>query len=158
MPQVPLTEWGYGKHGTTYTACAENLYATSAAFKRDMDRFVSDSKGKDQATFNAAATASLLSHVEFSWISVQMYYEQPHILGTSIQTLYEFIRGTVASAAMKEISGQAKLVLAATEESVYAPIAQYFVSGSGALLFDDYVYDTHSPFTYYTAVKYSLFN
>ena len=59
---------------------------------------------------------------------------------------------------MKEISGQAKLVLAATEESVYPPIAQYFVSGSGALLFDDYVYDTHSPFTYYTAVKYSLFN
>ena len=43
-------------------------------------------------------------------------------------------------------------------ETAYVPIAQYFVSGSGALGNDSYIFDTHGAFTYYTAVKYNLFN
>ena len=161
MPQVPLTEWGYGKHGTTYTACAENLYATSGSFQRDVDRFVSDSKGKDHATYNAAGTTSLLNYVRTNWGSVQQYYEQVSMSSTyAYERLHTFLRDTVATAVMSNFLGQLSIFTESTGlmETVYVPIAQYFVSGSGALGNDSYIFDTHGPFTYYTAVKYSLFN
>ena len=34
----------------------------------------------------------------------------------------------------------------------------FFVSGSGSVGYDDFVYNAHTPYTYYTAVKYGLFN
>lgn len=39
----------------------------------------------------------------------------------------------------------------------YTTIATFFVSGSGSVGYDDFVYIAHSPYTYYTAVKYGLF-
>ncbi len=126
-----------------------------------MDRFVSDSKGKDQATFNAAATASILDYVGRRWETLQQYYELVSMSGNNTrETLYTFLRGTVAPAAMSEVLGSIDIFLESVGlvSTVYVPIATYFVSGSGALIFDNYIYDTHSPFTYYTAVKYSLFN
>ncbi len=38
------------------------------------------------------------------------------------------------------------------ENSEWAPELE-----SGKLWFDDYIYDAHTAFTYYTAVKYGLF-
>ena len=161
VPQVPLTEWGYGKHGTLYTACAEDLYKTSPAFQKDVDRFVSDSNEKDQATFNAGGTASLVSYVQTKWGTLQQYYEQ--VSASSIdsdETLYTFLRGMVAPAAMKKFIGQLSIFVESRGlvDTAYVPIAQYFVSGSGALGYDSYIFDTHGAFTYYTAVKYNLFN
>lgn len=76
------------------------------------------------------------------------------------QTLYTFFRNIVAPAAMGDGVAGYKL-LCETDSATYTyytTIARYFVSGSNAIFFGvDYIYDTHSPFTYYSAVKYGLF-
>ena len=129
-----------------------------------MNRFVSDANGRSNASFNLSGVMDLLDYVKENWTNVQDYYEEDHVIfisstypyHTTYSTLYNFIRNTVAPAAMKESTSN--LVAAALNGVEFQKIALFFVSGSGVLFFDDYIYDTHSPFTYYTAEKYKLFD
>ena len=163
VPQVPLTNWGYGKHGITYTITAGNLYNNNISFKNDMKRFVFDSKGRNDASFNLSGTNNLLSHVSNHWGSVQAYYTLIHKNATNTNhTLYTFFRNIVAPAAMDEsISDQLALFGESgnTDITYYTPIAQFFVYGGGAPLpgWQNYIYDTHHAFTYYAVVRRGLF-
>ena len=160
VPQVPLTAWGYGKHGITFTVTAEDLYANNTAFKNDMDRYTQDSRGKSNATFTSSGTSSLLNYVSARWGTVQEYYEEVHLSGANNnETLYTFFRGTVAPAAMGGNLATVELLIEAIGlvHTDYTTIATFFVSGSGAAGYDDYIYNAHHAFTYYTAIKYSLF-
>lgn len=52
-------------------------------------------------------------------------------------------------------------MIAFTFSEVYGKIARFFILGSDARdwpIFQDYIYNTHCAFAYYTAVKYGLFN
>jgi len=127
-----------------------------------MQSYLVSSKGRSDANFNLSATNNLVNYVSGKWGNVQEYYEEEHIIympagdaGPTYTTLYDFFRNTVASAAMGEsIDGLFTTALTGQE---YQTIAFFFISGSGKLWFDDYIYDAHHAFTYYTAIKYGLF-
>ena len=157
VPQVPLSAWGYGKHGITYTVTAGDLYESSAAFQSNVDRYLHDSKGKEKANFNLTGTNSLLDYVSENWATVEQFYTKVN-RDAMLQnyTLYLYFRDVVATAAM----GTSIAILkdcGNVDISIYTPIAQFFVQGSGILLWQDYIYDTHHAFTYYTAMTYGLF-
>ena len=156
---MPLTSWGYGKHGITYTKTAGTLYSGNTSFKNAIDTFLSDSN-KANASFNLSGTQNLLSYVSGKWANVQQYYEADHIIFNSSQmtiysTLYNYFRNFVAPAAIGEDTSG--LVITAIDGGEYTTIARFFATGSGELWFDDYIYDAHCAFTYYNAIKYGLF-
>jgi hypothetical protein len=75
-------------------------------------------------------------------------------------TLYDFSHNVVAKAAMGNTLARLELVSKA-ENYFFGPIARFFVGGGGVpipiSIFQNYIFDTHHAFTYYTAVKYGLF-
>ena len=164
VPQVPLANWGYGKHGITYTKTAGTLYTNNpSTFKSAVDTFMSDS-GRGNANFNLSDTTFLLSHVYSKCDTVQKYYNTVHyanILDSNAyyNSIYGFMRSHVAPAAMGDMAqGAYLLTLIANGGPAFAPIAAYFVKGSNVFFFGvDYIYTAHCPFTYYTAVKCGLF-
>ena len=92
VPQVPLSAWGYGKHGITYTVTAGDLYESNSSFKNDMNRYVKDSRNKDSVAFEFARTASLLTYVSNRWNTVQNYYGVEYSTANSGKhTLYTFL-------------------------------------------------------------------
>jgi len=162
VPQVPLPAWGYGKHGITYTKTAGILYTSNASFKNDINSFLSSSN-RSAASFALSSTQSLLSYVSSNWGTVQKYYTQIYkdVTGTD-KTLYDFFRNTVAPAAMGDnLTAYYNIFREGGNVNItyYTQIANFFLGGSGAPVpfWNDYIYDAHSPFTYYTAVKYGLF-
>ncbi len=88
------------------------IYVNSVAFRNDMDRFVNDSRGKENAEFSLSETSSLLNYVYPRWNTVQKYYEEVHASGSNNgETLYTFFRGTVARAAMSNSLATVELLL-----------------------------------------------
>ncbi len=129
------------------------------------------------ADFNYAATQSLLSHVADKWEDVDAYYNNSCFNGETLpgtsfpadlsqaanplrwMTLYDFMHDEVAKAAMGDVVGMAMVAGKVLNFNYFfGPIALFFVGGSGQLIFESYVFDTHEAFTYYTAVKLGLFN
>ena len=164
VPQVPLADWGYGKHGKTFTKIAKGLYNNNMMFGLDMERFLWYSRGILNVNFELTGTQSLLSHVSNTWKTVQDYYQTYHTtnsinpLSEKI-TLYQYFREHVALAAMNDTAAKIALFLnqfSYFTNSNFKQIAQYFVDGSEMFL--NYIENAHHAFTYYTAVKYGLFN
>jgi hypothetical protein len=163
VPQVPLSKWGYGKHGIAYTKIAETLYSNSnnSKFKEDMDKFLSDSE-KGSASFDLESTTSLLDYVYDKWGSVDVYYTKKRYTSAPLikTTLYKFFRNVVAPAAMEGKMGMAALGAEAIKllGSDYAPIARFFIAGNAnAPFMSKRIYHTHVAFTYYDAIKHGLF-
>lgn len=172
VPQVPLAGWGYSKHGITFVKTAGDLYENNVSFKNDLDVYAADSN-KKSVSFNLSGTSSLISHVQLHWENLESYYKDPRIFTRTEEqcitnnltiptyndtyiTLYNFFRDIIAPAAM-EVDGSSLGVIAPiiNPESDYKYIASFFVNGSAI---SDSIYFGHHAFTYYTAIKYGLFN
>jgi hypothetical protein len=162
VPQVPLSKWGYGKHGITYTKTAETLYSNNDEFKKNMNDFLDDSE-KGNASFDLDRTTSLLDYVYDKWGSVEAYYKTKRNTSAPLlkTTLYKFFRNIVAPAAMEESIGIAAIGTEAIKPQLisdYAPIARFFIRGNvNAPFMSKRIYHTHVAFTYYNAIKYALF-
>jgi len=167
VSRVPLDEWFYYKHGITYTKTAGTLYSSSTWFKIYMDAFLSESD-KKSANFNLAAVNNVISSVLYKAGNVADYYNKKYIVSSynspgtpPVPVLvevspYQYFRGYVAPAAIYGLSDAGPLVDSFLNGKEYAGIASFFVKGN-VILFDEYIYDAHCPFTYYNAVKYGLF-
>jgi|GEM_PF-3018073 len=157
VPQSPLKEWGYGKHGNLYLANAYNLYKTDGVFKNEMDAFVKRSYDRrNSADFSRNATADLMTHVKGWWSSTEQYYAKRWYGLVYEISLYTFFREIVAPAAMQEALPIVTMASVASNLSdhIFGPIARYFVVGNAVF---KYVNDTHISYTYYLALKQNAF-
>jgi len=175
VPQVPLSDWGYGKHGTTYTQTVESLYNNfnNTGFVSSMDNFIKDTKTswigldvfklnlfRNTPTFNSAATNNMLSAVRDKAKNTYQFYNLKYPTGGTPlhelmkESLYDYFRNCVAPAAMGETS---QLMGKWIGVDYFSEITKFFINGSGMLLFNDYIFDTHHAFTYYAAIKHRLF-
>jgi hypothetical protein len=177
VPQVPLDaghKWKYGKHGITKTITAGALYnnntVKNTAFKNDMDTFLGGA-----AVFNLSGTTTLLNHIASKWDNVQEYYNNSCYTGTTVlgtatpanlidaanplnyMTLHDFFHDELAKAAMGCVY-ESGLVAAKALNYYFGPISTFFIAGSDLPKMQNYIYNNHHEFTYYTAVKYGLFN
>ncbi|MDR3288649.1 MAG: leucine-rich repeat protein [Peptococcaceae bacterium] len=148
--------WGYGVYGKTYKVTANNVYDIVSGFRDAMDRYVFLSNGKRKAEFNQTATNNVMSYVGGRWKSTSEYYNHYYLTAPFASlTLHGFFRDYVALAAMdrpSNVMAQLGVASAAAGNSVYGPVAYYFVAGSKA-----YINDTHQAFTYYAALKAGAF-
>ena len=159
VPQVPLADWGYSKHGITFVETAETLYSNNSLFKNDLDVYAADSN-KGNVSFSLLATNTLISSVLEYWTSTQEYYEKTYNmdsndLSSSLWTLYHFFREVIAPAAMGEVMGYINIAPFMNVSGIFNRIASFFVHGSAIR---NYIYFGHHAFTYYSAIKHDLFN
>ena len=155
VPSLPLnTNWGYGKHGTTYTVTADGLDVGNFQYRQAISIDCSEGLG-ERDSFDAASSKSVINYVAKTWKTVSAYYNQAPGTGSSIESLYKFMHDVVAPAAMDNLAAQISLKTYTGEESsVYTKIANFFVDGFSMRAS---VNDTHQMYTYYNALTEGAF-
>ena len=166
VTQSPLTGWGYSKHGITYgEEMAEDAYRNNLKFKKEMDGFGVRCYNGRTPDFNKKVTERLTFYLAANWDSMDKYYYKHYYSVSSgiirkEDSLYTFLRNAVAATANKELPGITKLI-SSMGDNVFGVIASYFVEGSGIgignLRFNNYIYDTHLPTSYYAAMMSDVF-
>ncbi len=160
VPQSPLTGWGYGKHGISYTAIAEDLYNGNASFKTNL--YTSLCR---EAEFNKAGTIEVIDYVYSIANSIESYYHNLYAINDINTTdsaiisasLYTYLRDYVAAAAAGDLIASGSLASTVLTSTTYKTISSYFVGGSGVLFFENYISDTHDIKTYIIALRFNLF-
>lgn len=158
VPKVPLNSWGFGAHGITRYATAQNLFDTNKLFKDD----VSNSRySKAFLVFAKNEANKLIGGIGNRWKSVKDYYNiylydmYGSILMWDNFNLFQFMKDIVAKAIHNDKIAIGVLVELATVKNTYEivpKIARFFAEGGMTFIFY-----THTPTTYYYATKHGLF-
>jgi len=157
VPQVPLARngWDYGKNGKTFTETAQELYSNNPSFRENMDLFVQTSDNShNKADFNSEGTKELIEYVGGRWNNVEEYYHYKNLFDN---TLYDFFRNKLAPLVIDPSNLFNFANFKATSGAFKIP-RDFFLYGSGGLWWKHYIFDTHSPFTYFAAIALGGFN
>lgn len=151
VPQVPLSQWGYSKYGTTYYAVAENLYGLPTSFAAEENLAIKRSTGKSSANFDYGGTQFLLGYVNGFWGDTSAFYNKTYGFNG---TLYQYFRNGVAPVAI-DMTPQTVIGFAGRTTGLFIPIGAFFLNGQAL---HSNINDTHQAITYYNALKNGGFN
>lgn len=151
VPQVPLSEWGYSKYGTTYYAVAENLYGLPTPFSAEENLAFKRSAGRNSPDFDYDGTQFLLSYVNGFWGDTSAFYNKTYGYNG---TLYQYFHNGVAPVAI-EMTIPAVINFVSKTTGIFLPIGAFFLNGQAL---NNNINDTHQIITYYNALKNGGFN
>jgi hypothetical protein len=165
VPQVPLDSWGYSKYGTTFLACADDLYhrtymtgVGSKTFTSEINTYIKLSEGREPK-FDKDSTANVLLIFASVAPTVNDYYHKEYIFvgdytGEIPVTTFNFMHGTIAPAAIlgsRSTQAADLLFKSGIPKELYG-IRSFFLDGRKS------INDTHQMFTYYAAIRHHEFN
>ena len=174
VPQVPLAKWSYTKIGETISKTANTLYNNNGQFKDIVNELSQLSRGRD-AYFDSRATNIVIGVFYELAPTVNDYYTKKHSHGFRSdmpnETLYEYMRNTIAKVLVQGFGAPFEVlsvVLPAQPDSDFKDVKDFFVEGGDVnnMLpgfiefpwFKSNIFDTHSAYTYYFALKSGAFD
>jgi len=176
VTQLPLESWGYMKNGMMYTAYADWNYANNTSFQNreylslkassktgaEKTKSVADSLNKK--LFDSLEVEKVIRYVQQTdrWDKLDKYYNgiecRYHLEKYTGASLYDFMYGTIAAAAQRDIwnkvLGKVEAFDTKNAGSYLKPVAEFFVDGASQR---KSIMNTHQMYTYYNALVTGIF-